>query len=61
MMALMCFFLCTDVKSFVLVKEVVQRTCSKRAGQYTEMILPCEIPQLDIPDVGRNHIQKKFQ
>ena len=20
------------------------------------MILPCEIPQLDIPDVGRNHI-----
>ena len=57
MMALMCFFLCTDVKSFVLVKEVVQRTCSKGAGQYTEMILPCEIPQLDIPDVGRNHIQ----
>ena len=20
------------------------------------MILPCDVPQLDIPDVGRNHI-----
>ena len=24
------------------------------------MILPCEIPQLDIPDVGRNHILEFF-
>ena len=24
------------------------------------MILPCEIPQLDIPDVGKNHIIKNF-
>ena len=24
------------------------------------MILPFEIPQLDIPEVGRNHIPKKF-
>ena len=27
-----------------------QRTCSKG------VILPCGIPQLDIPDEGRNHI-----
>ena len=26
------------------------------ASQFTEMILPCEVQQLDIPDVGRNHI-----
>ena len=24
------------------------------------MILPCEIPQLDIPDMGRNHILEFF-
>ena len=24
------------------------------------MILPCEIPQLDIPDVGRNHAIEFF-
>ena len=29
----------------------------KNRSQFTEMILPCEIPQLYIPDVGRNHIQ----
>ena len=32
----------------------VQRPLAK--NQFTEMILPGEIPQLDIPDVGRNHI-----
>ena len=32
-----------------------ERTCSK-GSQFTEMILPCEIKQIDIPDVGRNHI-----
>ena len=25
-------------------------------SQFTEMILTCEIPHLDIPDVGRNHM-----
>ena len=25
-------------------------------SQFTKMILPCETPQLDIPDVDRHHI-----
>ena len=29
-------------------------------SQFTEMVLPCEIPQPDILDVGRNHIQFFF-
>ena len=28
--------------------------------KFTEMILPREIPQLDIPDVGKNHILQFF-
>ena len=29
-------------------------------GEIPEMFLPCEIPQLDIQDMGRNHIVHFF-
>ena len=37
-----------------MIKDLQQRS------QFTKMILPCEIPQLDIPDVGRNQILEFF-
>ena len=39
--------------------EKPQKNLYQRS-QFTEMILPCEIPQLDIPDVGSNHIYYFF-
>ena len=43
-----------DLSSRVELDSGLQRS------QFTEMIIPCQIPQLDIPNDGRNHILEFF-
>ena len=44
------------IRSVIEIEYILKGKNLQKRSKFTKMILPCEIPQLEIPDVGRNHV-----